>query len=114
MAMSNQLMGATLLGAAAVFGSIGTAHANLIIPSSPNAIFKTETGQSIPTGVAGFVGGTLANDAGSFHLWPHWSCSRRHGSRRLYFPERVLGRDKRSGCRSCGARFLHASWGCVL
>jgi len=72
--MRNHSLGASLLAAAAVLGSNGTAHANLIVhaPIGPPTtvrtdIWQTEPGQSIPTNTAGFVDGTLfANDAGSY------------------------------------------------
>jgi hypothetical protein len=61
--MRNHLMAPTLLGAAAVLASAGVAHAGSLSitggsTSAPNT-WATETGQSIPTGVAGFVDGTL-------------------------------------------------------
>jgi PEP-CTERM motif len=63
-------VGASLLAAAAL-GSIGTAHADLIIvPStmSPTTdVWTAESGQSVPTGTAGFVGGSLvAETAGTY------------------------------------------------
>jgi len=55
---------ATLLGVAGIFGSIGAANAGLTITPQGAAApitdaWQTETGQSIPTGTAGFVDGTL-------------------------------------------------------
>ena len=50
-----------LLGAALVFGSVGAAHGHLRIDlvRPETDTFKSEPGQSIPTGAAGFVDGSL-------------------------------------------------------
>jgi hypothetical protein len=60
--MRNHLIAATLLGTVAVLGSAGAAHAGslFITGGSGTDTWKTETGQSVPTGTAGFIGGTLS------------------------------------------------------
>jgi len=62
--MRSHLMGATLLSIGAALGSIGVAHATLMVgaPSTGPTrtdTFKAEAGQGVPTGTGGFVDGTL-------------------------------------------------------
>ena len=58
--MRNHLIAATLVGAVAVLGSAGAAYAGSItITGSTTNTWDAETGQSMPTGTAGFLGGTL-------------------------------------------------------
>jgi len=67
--LRNRLLGATLLGTAAILGSISAANANSLTVNPVTAItdnFETESGQSIPTGTGGYVGGTLTVAAGQF------------------------------------------------
>jgi hypothetical protein len=66
----NHLAAATLLATVALLGSAGAANAGSLTitggsTSAPNT-FTTEPGQSVTTGVAGFVGGTLVATAGSY------------------------------------------------
>lgn len=73
MGLRRYALTAALLAAAA-FGSIGSAKADLIITPNPagclsgvTCTFKAETGQSVATGTPGFLGGTLiAEAAGSY------------------------------------------------
>ena len=68
--MRKHLLTATLLGAAVVLGCAGAARADLIITggsTTPPNTWLAETGQSIPTGTPGFVGGSLvATHDGSY------------------------------------------------
>jgi PEP-CTERM motif len=73
--MRHHLLGATLLGTAAILGSISTASAGLTI--SPQLgptgapvtdTWDAETGQSIPTGTAGYVDGTLNTTGGAYQF----------------------------------------------
>lgn len=68
--MRSHLLKATLLGTAAILGSISAASADLsITPTATIDTWETESGQSIPTGTAGYVGGTLnANSAGLYQF----------------------------------------------
>ena len=68
--LRNHLLGATLLGAAAILGSISAATA-VGLTVIPNAALGTdnwdqETGQSIPTDTVGYVDGTLIATAGTY------------------------------------------------
>jgi hypothetical protein len=64
--------GLAALGAAAMLCSVGTAHADLIISPTTGLTTDTwqaETGQSIPTGTAGYVDGSLvAETAGPYRF----------------------------------------------
>jgi hypothetical protein len=67
--LRNHLLGATLLGTAAIFGSISAVNANSLTVNPITATtddFETESGQSIPTGTMGYVGGTLTVTAGQY------------------------------------------------
>lgn len=66
--MRSYLKLATVLGAVAFLGSMSGANAGLTItPSNTTDTWRTEAGQSIPTGTGGYVGGTLvAQDAGAY------------------------------------------------
>jgi hypothetical protein len=62
-----QLVKVAMLVAAAVLLSSGAAQATLSINPVPQTtdVFTAETGQSIPTGTGGYVGGTLLTDSSS-------------------------------------------------
>lgn len=69
--MRNHLTAATLLGAVVLLGSAGAARAGSISivggSVAPPNTWATEPGQSMPTGVAGFVGGlVVAGGAGNY------------------------------------------------
>ena len=68
--VAQSLTRATLLGTAAIFGSISAVNANSLKVDPITATtddFEFEHGQSIPTGTAGYVGGTLTVvDAGQY------------------------------------------------
>jgi len=71
--LGKQLVKVAMLFAVAVLWSTGAAQANLLISPAPNPgatppgtdTFKAETGQSIPTGTGGFVGGDLLTNSSS-------------------------------------------------
>ncbi len=67
--MRKHVIGAVLLGAAAVLGSARAAHADLIINPAVHTpitdVFTAETGQSIPTGTGGYVDGILVTNSSS-------------------------------------------------
>jgi hypothetical protein len=75
--LRNHLLGATLLGAAAILGSISAATAASLTvipnaalpagyPASGTDTWKQESGQSIPTGTMGYLDGTLTVTAGQY------------------------------------------------
>jgi hypothetical protein len=66
--MRKQSIGAVLLGLGAVVASSGAAHATLIVNPVPSTtdFWTAESGQSIPTGTAGYVGGTLVATASAY------------------------------------------------
>ncbi len=65
--LGKRLATIAMVCAAAVLGSSAMAQALLKIDPVPLTLetFKTETGQSIPTGTGGFLGGTLVTDSSS-------------------------------------------------
>ena len=75
--LRNHLLGATLLGAAAILGSISAATADSLTiipnpalppsyPGSGTDTWKQESGQSIPTDLIGYVDGTLIATSGTY------------------------------------------------
>jgi hypothetical protein len=69
--MRNHLLAATLLGSAAILGSIGAASAITINTSGGTDTFKAETGQSIPTGTAGYVDSAVTFDTGQRYAFTY-------------------------------------------
>ncbi len=66
--IGRSLIVATLFGAMVILASTGAAYAGVITisPTATTDTFKTEPGQSIPTGVGGYVDGTLNVTAGEY------------------------------------------------
>jgi len=69
--MRNHLLVKTVMGAIAVFGSIGVTYATSlsITNTTTTDTWEMESGQSIPTGTAGFVGGTLVADTAGYYTF---------------------------------------------
>ena len=74
LSLRNHLVGAVLLGTAAIIGPTSAVHANSLTISPVTGttdVFDTETGQSIPTGTAGFVDGTLNVTNAGWYLFTY-------------------------------------------